>query len=87
MYLNLQSDITTSFFSSFRKEMVQTCIDILKNDNIGVKVIPSIVTFFDLLVPNVKDRMVLMAELISDIREPLESDDQEVISLIKSSYN
>ncbi|CAH1401305.1 unnamed protein product [Nezara viridula] len=68
-----------------RKQLIQTCLDLLKADGTGTEVIPPLVKLLELLIPVVKQRMIIMAELISDIREPLEADDSQVEALVENS--
>uniref|UniRef100_A0A0A9WEY1 Condensin complex subunit 3 n=1 Tax=Lygus hesperus TaxID=30085 RepID=A0A0A9WEY1_LYGHE len=54
-----------------REQMRVMSINYLMDENIGKDAVPAIVRTFEQLVPSVKDRLVMMAEIISDIREPL----------------
>ncbi|KAF6204223.1 hypothetical protein GE061_002563 [Apolygus lucorum] len=54
-----------------REQMRMMSINYLMDENVGKGAIPAIVRTFEQLVPSVKDRLMMMAEIISDIREPL----------------
>ncbi|CAB0001614.1 unnamed protein product, partial [Nesidiocoris tenuis] len=69
----------------FRELLRQMSTNYLIDENVGIRCVPVIAGLFEKMVPSVKDRMAMLAEMVSDIREPLQPSEEPEVSVVGKS--
>uniref|UniRef100_A0A1B6MTZ4 Nuclear condensin complex subunit 3 C-terminal domain-containing protein n=1 Tax=Graphocephala atropunctata TaxID=36148 RepID=A0A1B6MTZ4_9HEMI len=61
-----------------RTSLQQLCVDLLQSDKVGLQSVRVLASLLDHVIPDVSDKLSVMAEIITDLREPLQAQNSSV---------